>query len=51
MEAGKSITLETATLQLEVRIVDINYGQGDSPEKSFFDRMTLELSIWPKAGG
>jgi hypothetical protein len=49
VEAGKPILLETATLQLEARIVDMNYGQGALPERSFFDRMTLELSIWPKA--
>jgi hypothetical protein len=47
-ESGKKILLETATLQLEARIVDLSYGQGALPANSFFERMTLELAIWPK---
>ncbi len=42
------VLLETATLQLEARVVDIIYGQGALPEGSFIDRITLELAIWPK---
>jgi hypothetical protein len=48
-EPGKHILLETATLQLEARVVDMNYGQGAMPPCSFFDRLTLELAVWPKA--
>ncbi len=48
MDAGKSILLETATLVLEVRVVDASYGQGPLPPHSFFDGMTMELSIWTK---
>ncbi len=48
MEAGKRILLETATLQLEARVVDMNYGSGALPPSSFFDRLTLELAVWPK---
>ena len=48
VEPGKRILLETATLQLQARIVDMNYGQGALPQSSFFDRMTLELAVWPK---
>jgi hypothetical protein len=47
-EPGQTIFLETATLQLEARIVDMNYGQSPLPENSFFDRMTVELSLWQK---
>lgn len=47
-EAGKRLILETATLQLEARIVDLNYGQGALPTNSYFERMTLELAVWPK---
>jgi hypothetical protein len=47
-EPGKRIILETATLQLEARVVDMNYGQGALPANSFFERLTLELAIWPK---
>ena len=48
-EPGKRMVLETATLQLEARVVNMNYGQGALPQNSFFDQMTLELAIWPKA--
>jgi len=48
IEPGKQIILETATLQLEARIVDMNYGNGALPANSFFDRLTLELAVWPK---
>lgn len=48
LEVGKRVLLETATLQLEARIVELNYGQGALPANSFVDRMTLELAIWPK---
>jgi hypothetical protein len=47
-ESGKIIRLETATLQLDVRIVDMNYGQGAMPGGSYFDRLSLELSIHQK---
>ena len=47
---GERILLETATLQLEARVVDVNYGQGALPTNSFLDRSTLELSVWNKPG-
>jgi hypothetical protein len=47
-EPGKQILLETATLQLEARIIDMAYGEGAAPDLSFFERLTLELAIWPK---
>lgn len=50
VEPGKRILLETATLQMEARIVDANYGGGALPTNSYFDRLTLELAVWPKAG-
>jgi len=47
-EPGKQVLLETATLQLEARIIDMEYGEGAAPDQSFFQRMTLELAVWPK---
>lgn len=47
-EPGKQILLETATLQLEARIIDMEYGEGAAPDFSFFQRLTLELAVWPK---
>jgi len=47
-EPGKKVLLETATLQLEARIIDMAYGEGAAPDLSFFERLTLELLVWPK---
>lgn len=49
VEPGKRILLETASLQMEARIVDASYGGGALPTNSYFDRLTLELAVWPKA--
>ncbi len=48
IEPGKKLIFESATLRLEVRVVDMNYGQGAAPVNSFFDRLTLELTIYQK---
>ncbi len=45
---GSEIVLETETLQMVVRVVDMEYGDGPLPEESYFDRITLELAIWSK---
>lgn len=50
VERGKTVLLDTATLQLEARVVDMNYAQGALPANSYFERMILELSIYPKPG-
>ena len=47
-EPGKRILLETASLQLEARVVNMTYGQGALPAGSFFEQMTLELAVWQK---
>lgn len=48
VEAGQQVLLETATLQLEARVIELVYGQGALPAGSFFERMTLEIAVWPK---
>jgi hypothetical protein len=48
-EPGRELYLETATLRLIARVVDMTYGKGGAPDESFFDRMTLELVVWSKA--
>ena len=45
---GNQVVLETATLQLVARVVDMNYGEGALPEDSFFDSLILELAVWQK---
>jgi hypothetical protein len=47
-EPGSQAVLETATLRLAARIVDMTYGEGALPEQSFFDGLVLELAIWKK---
>jgi hypothetical protein len=43
------VVLETAALQLVATVSDAEYGQGALPEESYFDRLTLEIAVWPKA--
>jgi hypothetical protein len=45
---GEKVVLETQTLKLEARVVDMTYGEGALPPESFFDQAILELAIWQK---
>ncbi len=45
-ESGGLISLETASLRVEVRIVDMSYGEGALPSESFFEHLTVELQAW-----
>jgi hypothetical protein len=47
-EQQGQVLLETATLQLLATVVDLEYGRGPMPANSHFERITLELAIWPK---
>jgi hypothetical protein len=47
-EIDKPIVLETETLQLVARVVDMSYGGAALPDNSFFERVTLELAVWQK---
>jgi hypothetical protein len=47
-ESGKTILLQTASLEVEARVVDIVYGQGALPAKSFFERVTIELTAYAR---
>ncbi len=47
-DPGTEVVLETATLRLVSRVVDLAYAGGAMPENSHFDRVTLELAVWPK---
>ncbi len=48
VEEGKDLTLETKMLRLRAHIVDVEYGDGDAPSRSFFERLTVELAAWVK---
>jgi hypothetical protein len=47
-DPGHEMVLETATLRLTARVVDMSYGMGALPPESYFERMTLELVAWSK---
>lgn len=51
VEPQAQVLLETATLQLLATVVDLEYGRGPLPTNSYFERITLELAIWPRQGG
>lgn len=48
IEPHGQVLLETQTLQLLATVVDLEYGQSNLPANSYFDRITLELAVWPK---
>jgi hypothetical protein len=48
VEPGMHFVMETASLQLEAKVVDMVYARGPLPENSFFSRLTLEISVWAK---
>jgi len=48
VEPGQQLLLETASLQLQAKVVEMTYGQGALPAGSYFERLTLELSVWAK---
>jgi hypothetical protein len=48
VQPGMETELETATLRLVARVVDMAYGSGASPTDSYFERITLELAVWQK---
>ncbi|MBE0671292.1 MAG: hypothetical protein IH588_11935 [Anaerolineales bacterium] len=50
VEPQAQVLLETATLQLLATVVDLEYGKGPMPSNSYFERITLELAIWPRQG-
>ena len=49
VDPQKQVMLETATLQLLAKVVDLQYGSSALPTNSFFERITLELAIWQKS--
>lgn len=45
---GGTITLQTQTLRVQVKIMDLQYGEGSLPPNSFFERLIVEIAAWPK---
>lgn len=48
---GGVLTLETQTLRVQVKIIDLQYGEGALPPHSFFERLIVEIAAWPKESG
>ena len=44
----KQIMLETRTLQLLVKVADLEYGTEAPPPRGYFAKAALELAVWPK---
>ena len=51
VKPGAVTTLETQTLRVQVRVIDVQYGQGALPANSFLERLTVELAAWRKDAG
>jgi hypothetical protein len=43
-----AVELETATLKVRARVVEMKYGMGALPDRSYFEKLSLELAAWPK---
>jgi hypothetical protein len=52
-EEGTVIDLETASLKVEAKVIEMEYGEGNLPPNSFLTRLTIELAAWQveSAGG
>jgi hypothetical protein len=48
---GGIITLETQTLRIQIKVLDLQYGEGGLPPQSHFARLTVQIAAWPKEGG
>lgn len=45
---GVETTLETESLRMTARVMDMSYGDQGMPEQSFFDQFVLELTVYYK---
>ena len=48
VKSGDIVKLETATLVVTARVVDLAYGGGPLPPNSYFERLTIELAAFSK---
>jgi hypothetical protein len=47
-QEGAEVVLETKTLRIRARIVEAQYGMGNLPQNSFFERLSIDLAAWVK---
>jgi hypothetical protein len=43
---GAVITLETSSLRIQAKVLEMEYGAEDLPANSFVSRLTVELAVW-----
>lgn len=43
---GAVITLETSSLRVQAKVLEMEYGAEDLPANSFVSRLTVELAVW-----
>jgi len=48
VQSGDVVSMETASLVVTARVVDMAYGGGALPPNSFFERLTIELAAFTK---
>ncbi len=46
VKPGDKVMLNTASLRIQARVVDLSYDSAAAPPNSVFDRITLELAAW-----
>jgi hypothetical protein len=48
---GAVITLETSSLRVQAKVLEMEYGAEDLPSNSFVSRLTVELAVWQTGEG
>jgi hypothetical protein len=49
-EEGVIIELNTQSLQVQAKVIEMEYGENDVPPNSFINRLTIELAAWQLEG-
>jgi hypothetical protein len=49
-EEGVIIELKTQSLQVQAKVIEMEYGEDDLPPNSFINRLTIELASWQLEG-
>ena len=47
---GVIVDLSTASLKVEAKVIEMEYGEGNLPPNSFVTRLTVELAAWQLTG-
>ena len=49
-QEGTVISLETASLRVQTKVIEMEYGEGNLPPNSYVARLTIELAAWQLEG-